>query len=256
MEARIVGFEGQSWIRVHYKGFAAKFDESIETESDRIAEVGSFSQAFGWARYHSQYNRPMRVRHLRQEEEARVKRKQMEEPDQRRQEELRVLWKGREERFRRKLQDKELLIKDMEGDGNCLFRAVADQVYGRQQLHRLIRQKCMDYLEANQAYFQAFVSEENFGEYVQRKRQEGVWGDDVELQAISEIYNRPIEIYAYAAEPMRTFHEQKEALLLPIRLSYFGQNHYDSIVPVEESKFRASLCVAEPGVVEDQAIQL
>ena len=24
----------------------------------------------------------------------------------------------------------------------------------------------------------------------------GVWGDDVELQAISEIYNRPIEIYS------------------------------------------------------------
>lgn len=37
---------------------------------------------------------------------------------------------------------------------------------------------------------------------------DGVWGDDIELQALSEIYNRPIEIYAYNNEPMRTFHEE------------------------------------------------
>jgi OTU domain-containing protein 5 len=51
--------------------------------------------------------------------------------------------------------------------------------------------------------------EDNFDEYIYRKRQDGVWGDDIELQALSEIYNSPIEIYAYRSEPMRTFHEDK-----------------------------------------------
>ena len=65
----------------------------------------------------------------------------------------------------------------------------------------------------------------------------GVWGDDVELQALSEIYERPIEIYAYRAEPMRTFHEEDQAIggaslgpRNPIRLSYHGNEHYNSIV--------------------------
>ena len=35
------------------------------------------------------------------------------------------------------------------------------------------------------------------------------WGFDIELQAIREIYNRPIEIYAYSNKPMKTFHESK-----------------------------------------------
>ena len=45
--------------------------------------------------------------------------------------------------------------------------------------------------------------------YLSRKRQDGEWGDDVELEAMSEIYGRPIEIYAYRNVPLRTFHEDK-----------------------------------------------
>lgn len=31
-------------------------------------------------------------------------------------------------------------------DGNCLFRAVADQVYGDSEAHDLVRQMCIDYM--------------------------------------------------------------------------------------------------------------
>ena len=127
----------------------------------------------------------------------------------------------------------------MEGDGNCLFRAVSDQIYqGNQNLHDLIRQSCMDYIESEKAFFVQFIvgGEQDFDQYVERKRMNGVWGDDVELQALSEIYERPIEIYAYRAEPMRTFHEEDQAIggaslgpRNPIRLSYHGNEHYNSI---------------------------
>lgn len=43
---------------------------------------------------------------------------------------------------------------------------------------------------------------------------------------MSEIYNRPVEIYAYHNEPMRTFHEEfqkDKAGVPPIRLSYHGR---------------------------------
>jgi len=48
---------------------------------------------------------------------------------------------------------------------------------------------------------------------------------------MSEIYNRPIEIYAYRAEPLRTFHEEqhRNSGVKPIRLSYHGSEHYNSI---------------------------
>jgi OTU domain-containing protein 5 len=34
----------------------------------------------------------------------------------------------------------------MEQDGACLFRAVADQVYGDQEMHAVVRSHCMDYI--------------------------------------------------------------------------------------------------------------
>jgi OTU domain-containing protein 5 len=71
----------------------------------------------------------------------------------------------------------------------------------------MIREKVMDYILNENQYYKDFIEGGNVEEYVARKKINGVWGDDVEIQALSEIYNRPIEIYAYSNQPMRTFHE-------------------------------------------------
>ena len=38
------------------------------------------------------------------------------------------------------------LITKMVEDGSCLFRAVADQIYGDQEMHPCVRRNCMDYI--------------------------------------------------------------------------------------------------------------
>lgn len=38
------------------------------------------------------------------------------------------------------------VIKPMVEDGACLFRAIADQVYGDQEMHSVVRTHCMDYI--------------------------------------------------------------------------------------------------------------
>ncbi len=83
----------------------------------------------------------------------------------------------------------------------------------------------MDYIMIERDFFKEFVAggEANFSTYVETKRGDGVWGDDLEIQALSEIYNQPVEIYAYSADPMRTFHEaDPNSPVPPIRLSYHG----------------------------------
>lgn len=40
-------------------------------------------------------------------------------------------------------------IKKMDGDGNCLFRSVADQLFGDQERHAQVRKDCMDYMVIN-----------------------------------------------------------------------------------------------------------
>ena len=78
-----------------------------------------------------------------------------------------------------------------------------------------------------------------FDEYLALMERSGEWGDDPEISAMCELYDRPAEIYGYApnsgARLLRTFHEARTGSRAPLRLSYYGGGHYDSIVPLDPS---------------------
>ena len=116
----------------------------------------------------------------------------------------------REARFAAKMAKKGLIIKPMGEDGACLFRAVADQVYGDQDMHEVIRKQCMDYIAQNRDYFSQYITED-FNDYVMRKRLNHVHGNHIEIQAISEMYNRTVEVYCYRSDPMNIFHRGESA---------------------------------------------
>ena len=175
-------------------------------------------------------------------------------------------------KFRQNISNIQLLIKDTKRDGNCMFRAISDQVYGTEEKFNLIRQKCMDYILLEKDFFEEFIEggKNFFDEYINLKRKNGVWGDDIELQALSELYNRPIEIYSNSIKPLRTFHESKKNFkrdesnikkynIIPIRLSYHGKNHYNSIIPkrtnvIEWKKFRDNLITLNNGEYENKIL--
>lgn len=72
-----------------------------------------------------------------------------------------------------------LMLRDVEGDGNCLFRALSDQMYGDQKRHPELRKLTCDYLEANKADFEMWVKwgvahdGESYEAYVNRMRKSG-----------------------------------------------------------------------------------
>ncbi|GMH11131.1 hypothetical protein Nepgr_012972 [Nepenthes gracilis] len=120
-------------------------------------------------------------------------------------------------------------VKRMVEDGNCLFRAVADQVYGDSEAYEVTRQMCIDYMERERDHFSQFITE-GFTSYCKRKRRDKVYGNNVEIQAMSEMYNRPIHIYSYTTEPINIFHGSYNTDSPPIRVSYHHGNHYNSLV--------------------------
>jgi len=114
-------------------------------------------------------------------------------------------------------------------DGNCLFRSVADQVYGDMEMHGEIRRLCMNYMEKERDHYSQFITED-FGDYIARKRQDGVFGNHLELQAIAEMYNRPVYIYTIDERPLNIFQGMYDPTTnSPIRLSYHYGNHYNSV---------------------------
>jgi len=67
-------------------------------------------------------------------------------------------------------------LRDVQGDGNCLFRALADQLWGVQKRHVEVRKLVCDYLETNRAGMEVFVlafmrEGESYEGYVERMRQ-------------------------------------------------------------------------------------
>ncbi|RID66499.1 hypothetical protein BRARA_D01634 [Brassica rapa] len=136
----------------------------------------------------------------------------------------------REHQFETEIrQSKGFEIRRMVEDGNCLFRAVADQVYGDSESHDMTRQLCMDYMEHERDHFSQFITE-GFTSYLKRKRRNKVYGNNVEIQALAEMYNRPIHIYSYSTEPINIFQGSYNTDTPPIRLSYHHGNHYNSLV--------------------------
>ena len=163
-------------------------------------------------------------------------------------------WLEKDRRFERIMKKKGYVIKAMQEDGSCLFRAVADQVYGDQEMHDLVREHCMNYIEQNSDYFSQYMTE-RVSDYVERKRFLGVHGNHLEIQALSEMYNRPIHIYCYSAgeslcchntgammratfffvfpEPINIFQgnvKSEQVINVPMRLCYHRGVHYNSLV--------------------------
>ncbi|CAG9766633.1 unnamed protein product [Ceutorhynchus assimilis] len=151
-------------------------------------------------------------------------------------------WQKKDESFSQALSNLGWQIKPINEDGACLFRSIADQIYNNQELHFKVRQECMDYIVRNRARFEPYITED-FGKYVARKRQWFVHGNHLEIQAMSEYYNRTIEVYCYKIQPINIFnfspHSHK-----PIRLSYHRMCHYNSIIDqllIEQTMFEDKL---------------
>lgn len=139
-------------------------------------------------------------------------------------------WQEKERLFERKLKKRGLIIKRMVEDGACLFRAVADQLYGDEEMHENVRHFCMNYIATNADYFSQYITEDFTG-YVDRKRLAWVHGNHIEIQAISEMYSRPVEVLCYSTDAINIFHGRHEAGAgVPIRLSYHRGTHYNSVV--------------------------
>ena len=80
------------------------------------------------------------------------------------------------------------------GDGNCLFRALSDQLYGYPGHHGRLRQETCDHLASQPDRFAGFVDDKPFEEYVRLMRESGTYGGHLELHAFAQMKQKQIKI--------------------------------------------------------------
>ncbi|KAH9856199.1 hypothetical protein C2E23DRAFT_507100 [Lenzites betulinus] len=81
------------------------------------------------------------------------------------------------------------------GDGNCLFRALSDQLYGTPSYHLKLRQDICDWEEAHKERYAPFVEDERGLEYhLSCMRQQATYGGHLELSAFAHMTKRNVKV--------------------------------------------------------------
>lgn len=88
-------------------------------------------------------------------------------------------------------------------DGNCLFRALSDQLYGHERRHLELRRRLVDFIDLERAFFEPFVAGEGVLEYCARLREAGAWGGHPELVAASRLLGITIIVHTGPVKRLR-----------------------------------------------------
>ncbi|GJQ13154.1 hypothetical protein GpartN1_g4945.t1 [Galdieria partita] len=150
-------------------------------------------------------------------------------------------------------------IKTVEKDGNCLFSAVSDQLYGTPEYHRELREAVCGFLQSHEEEYCCFVEEKDFQTYITDMRKLGTWAGNLELQAISILYHVNVRIHCEDESFVDIVNFEGDETKW-IYLSYQHGEHYGSVREVTDLQNSVQVAVKEavessPVLTNDPLIQ-
>lgn len=136
--------------------------------------------------------------------------------------------------------------KKIIGDGNCLFRAIADQLENlhKQQGvdHKTLREMAVKWLQSDsnsEVVVEAAFYEPNKQTYLRRMTKDAEWGDHIVISALANALNLRIVIFqimngaVIVVEPdSRVVHKSSSATTRDIFITFEPEVHFDSTEPV------------------------
>ncbi|XP_077219950.1 OVARIAN TUMOR DOMAIN-containing deubiquitinating enzyme 11-like [Tasmannia lanceolata] len=133
------------------------------------------------------------------------------------------------------------------GDGNCQFRALADQLFRDPDYHKLVRKQVVTQLTIGQKWYQAYVPMK-YETYLQKMERSGEWGDHLTLQAAADLFHAKICLFTSFGDT--SFIEIVPMNLKPSKelwLSFWSKVHYNSVyksgdVPTRGTRRKFWLC--------------
>ncbi|KAF9138568.1 hypothetical protein BGX30_009006 [Mortierella sp. GBA39] len=127
-----------------------------------------------------------------------------------------------------------LQLKDTMGDGNCLFRACADQFSGTEKDHPALRAEVCQYIDDHEEHFKLFLDNETVEAHLGKMRRNGTYGGNIELVAFARMKKVDIKVYQpgyiYVIEGVDVKKEGSSPGQRPVmHIAYHSWEHYSSI---------------------------
>ncbi|KAL5556961.1 hypothetical protein UlMin_039197 [Ulmus minor] len=131
--------------------------------------------------------------------------------------------------FREQLDALGLKIIEVTADGNCFFRALADQIEGNEEEHMKYRHMVVQYIMNNREMFEPFIEDEvPFDEYCQSMDKDGTWAGHMELQTASLVTRSNICIHRNMSPRWYIWNFDDRRVHM-VHLSYHDNEHYNSV---------------------------
>lgn len=150
-------------------------------------------------------------------------------------------------KLKEKLAERHLQIKEISSDGHCMYRAVEDQLMVRGCALGLkdLRAQTAQYMRSHADDFLPFLTDPNTGDmytadefekYCNDVADTAAWGGQLELKALSQVLQMPIEVIQ--AESLSIIigeeYDRPPITLIYMRHAYGLGEHYNSVEPLKE----------------------
>ncbi|KAJ6380667.1 OTU DOMAIN CONTAINING PROTEIN [Salix viminalis] len=117
----------------------------------------------------------------------------------------------------------------IEGDGNCQFRALADQLFRSPDYHKHVRKQIVKQLKHFRKSYEGYVPMK-YRSYLKKMKKSGEWGDHLTLQAAADRFGAKICL-------VTSFRDTCYIEIIPkdrnptreLWLSFWSEVHYNSL---------------------------
>ncbi|KAM8788700.1 OTU domain-containing protein 3 isoform 2-T2 [Rhynchonycteris naso] len=137
--------------------------------------------------------------------------------------------------FANQLQALGLKLREVPGDGNCLFRALGDQLEGHSRNHLKHRQETVDYMIKQREDFEPFVEDDiPFEKHVASLAKPGTFAGNDAIVAFARNHQLNVVIHQLNA-PLWQIRGTDKSNVRELHIAYRYGEHYDSVRRINDN---------------------
>ncbi|KAH0453301.1 hypothetical protein IEQ34_017625 [Dendrobium chrysotoxum] len=122
----------------------------------------------------------------------------------------------------------------VEGDGNCQFRALADQLFRNPDYHKHVRKEVVKQLKHFQKLYESYVPMD-YKTYLKYMKRSGEWGDHVTLQATADRFAAKICLLtSFKDNCLIEIVPKEKSPSKELWLSFWSEVHYNSLYGTDD----------------------
>ncbi|XP_057686624.1 OTU domain-containing protein 3 [Corythoichthys intestinalis] len=137
--------------------------------------------------------------------------------------------------FSTQLQALGLKLKEVPGDGNCLFRALGDQLEGHSRSHLELREETVQYMKSHRQDFEPFVEDDiPFTEHISNLAQAGTFAGNDAIVAFARSQQVKVVIHQLNT-PLWEVNGAEKQICRELHIAYRYGDHYDSVRRIDDN---------------------